>query len=61
MKSSEGQRKKDPVRSATFLSLDWLAKRVRQANSIRERIERGEYQVNSQEVAESILEENIEQ
>lgn len=51
----ENESKRDPIRSMTQLSLDWLAKRVRKARNIRERIHNGQYDVKSQEVARRLV------
>jgi anti-sigma28 factor (negative regulator of flagellin synthesis) len=42
-------------RSMTTLKMDWLAERVRKCKRIREAIEDGSYNVDSHEVAKSIL------
>lgn len=44
-------------RSATQLSLDWLAKRLRRANSIKQQLDNDQYHVDAAQVAKSILNE----
>ena len=57
----ESENKKDPIRSMTSLSLDWLARRLRKARNIKERLENGKYMVDNVQVAKSILDEDLEQ
>ncbi len=51
---SGGNRK----RSATYLSLDWLARKIRRQNSIKDKLQSGGYQIDPEFVARSILNED---
>ena len=42
-------------RSMTTLKLQWLAERVRKCRQIKQQVEDGSYNVDSQEVAKAIL------
>ena len=42
-------------RSVTSLSLEWIAKKMRKANSIKNRLNEGTYQVQPDQVAKTIL------
>lgn len=42
-------------RSLTEVSLKWLADRVKRAEEIKQKLERGEYSINSDRVAASLL------
>lgn len=43
------------LRSTTMLSLTWLANRLRKARSIKDKLDKGEYDISSDEVADRIL------
>lgn len=42
-------------RSLTSLTLTWLAERMRKAERVKNAIEKGDYKVNSEELAKSIV------
>ena len=42
-------------RSITSLTLTWLAERMRKAEKVKSAIEQGNYKVNSEELAKSIV------
>lgn len=50
-----GNEYRSKFRSATQLSLDWLAKRLRRANSIKQQLDKDAYHVDTAQVAKSIL------
>ena len=56
MEGIDGNGKKRREYSPTYLSLDWLAKRIRKSRKLKQKLAEGEYpEVNSEEVASSIL------
>jgi len=48
-------------RSVTSLSLEWIAKKMRKANSIKNRLNEGTYQVQPDQVAKTILNQDSQQ
>lgn len=52
--------KKPRRRGLTELTLGWIAERFRKAERIKEQLEKGEYQVDSESVAKSLTTESPE-
>lgn len=48
-------------RSVTSLSLEWIAKKMRRANSIKNRLNDGTYQVQPDQVAKTMLNQDSPQ
>lgn len=42
-------------RSVTSLSLEWIAQKMRRANSIKNRLDQGTYEVNAEQVAQQFV------
>ncbi len=53
-KSIDKELEKRP-RSATLLSLKWLAERVRKKSEVVEKVREGNYELDSKKIAEAIL------
>ena len=54
-KNNEGQPLAPRKRSLTAMTLTWLAERMRKAERVRCAVEKGEYRVNSEDLARSIV------
>lgn len=52
-----GEKQEPRKRSLTELTLGWLAERMRRCEKIKEELNSGQYQVKSEKVAASILNE----
>ena len=56
MEGINGNGKRRREYSPTYLSLDWLAKRVRKSRKLKQKLAEGDYaEVSSEEIASSIL------
>ncbi len=53
------EEKKGRRRSPTLLKMQWLAERVRNAETIRKQVQKGTYNVDSKEVARALLGKEI--
>ncbi len=58
MESCSSKTGENRKRSATYLSLDWLARKIRRKNSIKDKLQSAGYQIDSEFVARSMLNED---
>ncbi len=55
MDTNETNNQKPKKRSLTELTLGWLAERIRKAEEIKAEISKGNYSVDSEKIAQSIV------
>jgi anti-sigma28 factor (negative regulator of flagellin synthesis) len=55
MSENNQNEQKPRKRGLTSLTLGWIAEKLRRAEKIREELEKGTYKVNSEKIAEAIV------
>lgn len=58
MSNSTNEKQQPRKRGLTSLTLKWISEKLRRSEQIKEKIERGEYKLDSQKIANSILNED---